>query len=557
MIKGFPSTMNDDWQLNLWKILKHAATVHRSGEVVSYRNLQGGKIHRLSYREVYERASAMANALEGLGVRPGDRIAILGWNDHRYLESYHSVSGVGAVLLQLNLRLHPRELIYIAGHAGAKALFVDETLLPLAEAIAREHRFDFHVIMSDRPVDEIKTSLSPVYGYEELIISSPRERRWEDIDERSAAAACYTSGTTGMPKGVFYSHRALILHAMAYLQAAPMMPHDAFLQIVPLFHVNGWGLFLTAEIAGAKLVLPGRYTPQSLVDIMAREKITITAGAPTVLLSVLEVLRSVKDPPNLNVRALSGGSEPPLALVKGLAKYGIKVIHVYGATETTDGITASLPKPQILEKPLEEQEEYVSKQGLPLFGVEVKLVVPSSGEELPWDGRSVGELLVRGPYIAREYYKDPRTREAFTPDGYWRTGDAGTIDELGYFKITDRVKDLINSGGEWISSIDLENHLMAHPMVLEAAVVGIPHPRWGERPLALVVLRPEHRGRPVNEIVEDLRKHLMDRFARWQIPDEFIFVEEIPKTSVGKFAKRVIREQYNSYYLTKHQVPPR
>jgi len=552
MIKGFPSTMNDEWQLNLWKVIQYAARVHGSTEVVSYRTLQGGQVHRLNYRSVYERVSAMANALKKLGVEPGDRIAVLGWNDHRYYESYFSIPGIGAVMLQLNLRLHPSDLIDILDHSGARALFVDDTLLKLAEELAKYHKFDFFVVMSDKPLSQISTSLSSVYGYEELIAQNPKTYDWEEIDERSAATACYTSGTTGKPKGVYYSHRALILHGWSISNVLKLDVSDVFLAIVPLFHANGWGAPIAVTMIGGKQVYPGRYTPESLVEIMIKEKVTVTAGAPAIFMPILEVLRKMEPKPKLNVRAISGASEPPLAMMKGLAEFGIKITHAYGATETTPLVTVNAPKPEIKALPEEEQWEYMRKQGFPVFGIEAKLVDLASGKELPWDGRSVGELYVRGPWVIKEYYNDPRTGEAITPDKYWKTGDVGYIDELGYLKLVDRAKDLIKSGGEWISSVDMENYLMAHPYVLEAVVVGIPHPRWEERPLALVVLREEYRDKPAEEVERELKEHLSKKFAKWQLPDKILFVREIPKTSVGKFDKKVIREQYKDLYMRQH-----
>jgi fatty-acyl-CoA synthase len=541
--------MNDEWQLNLWKVIQYAARVHGSTEVVSYRTLQGGQVHRLNYRSIYERVSAMANALKKLGVEPGDRIAVLGWNDHRYYESYFSIPDIGAVMLQLNLRLHPNELIYILDHSGARALFVDDTLLGLAEELAKYHKFDFFVVMSDKSLSQISTSLSPVYGYEELIAQNPKAYDWEEIDERSAAIACYTSGTTGKPKGVYYSHRALILHGWGVIGVLKLDVSDVFLAIVPLFHVNSWGAPIAVTMVGSKQVYPGRYTPESLAEIMIKEKVTVTAGAPAIFMPMLEVLRKMEPKPKLNVRAASGSSEPPLAMMKGLAEFGIKIIHTYGATETTPLVAANWPKPEIKALPEEEQWEHMRRQGLPVFGIEAKLVDLASGKELPWDGRSLGELYVRGPWVIKEYYNDPRTREAITPDKYWKTGDVGYIDELGYIKLIDRAKDLIKSGGEWISSVDMENYLMAHPYVLEAVVVGIPHPRWEERPLALVVLREEYRDKPAEEVERELKEHLSKRFAKWQLPDKILFVREIPKTSVGKFDKKVIREQYKDLYM--------
>lgn len=553
MIKGFPSTMNDEWQLNLWKIIAYAGKVHRTQEVVSYRTLQGGSVHRLDYGKVYERVCAMANALEDLGVKPGDRIAILGWNDHRYFESYFSIPGLGAVLVELNLRLPPKDLVHVVKHSGARALFLDDSLLPLVEPFAKIHKFDFYVVMSDKPLSQISTTLEPVYGYEEQVSKYPHHRDWEEIDERSAATACYTSGTTGLPKGVFYSHRAIVLHTWAMHTVLPLDVDDCFLAIVPMFHANGWGCHIGTTMIGCKLVLPGRYTPEHLVDLMIKEKVTAAAGAPAIFLPILEVLRKMEPKPVFNIRAASGATEPPLALQKGLAEFGIKIVHAYGATETTPLLTFNHPKPEIKSLPIEQQWDHMRKQGYPPFGVEVKIVDPSTGKELPWDGKSMGEAWWRGPWVIKEYYNDPRTREQCTPDGWWKSGDAGFIDELGYFKMVDRLKDLVKSGGEWISCVDLENALMAHPAVLEACVVGIPHPRWEERPLALVVLREEYKGRPEEELVADLKDYLSKSFSRWQLPDRVLFVDEIPKTSVGKFDKKVLREQFKDLYAKEQK----
>lgn len=547
MIRGFPSTMNDDYQLNLWRVIEYASKVHYDTEVVSYRNLQGGKVHRMNYSQVYDRVKRMSSALESLGTNPGDRIAVLGWNDHRYYESYFSITGIGAVMLELNQRLAINDLDYIIKHSKAKGILIDESLLELGNALMKNNKFDFSIIMSDDPTKlsiEIKNN---VYNYEDLIKSNSPKKNYEEIDEKSAATACYTSGTTGKPKGVYYSHRSLILHGCGINGVINFKPEDTFAAIVPMFHANGWGAHIAATMMGSKIVLPGRYTPDSLANILINEGVTAAAGAPAILIPLLEVLRKMEPRPKLNnIRFVSGATEPPLALMMQLKEFGINITHAYGATETTPLVTANLPKIKIKQLSEDVQIEYARKQGLPIFGVEVKIIDPA-GNELPWDGKSIGELIIRGPWVAKQYYNDERSRESFI-NNWWKSGDAATIDENGYVKIVDRIKDLIKSGGEWISSIDLENYLMAHPAVLEASVVGVPHPKWEERPIALVVLREQYRNKNYNELEKELKEHLSKRFAKWQIPDKIFFVNEIPKSSTGKFDKKTIRSQYKNIY---------
>jgi fatty-acyl-CoA synthase len=539
--------MNDDYQLNLWRVIEYASKVHYDTEVVSYRNLQGGKVHRMNYSQVYDRVKRMSSALESLGTNPGDRIAVLGWNDHRYYESYFSITGIGAVMLELNQRLAINDLDYIIKHSKAKGILIDESLLELGNALMKNNKFDFSIIMSDDPTKlsiEIKNN---VYNYEDLIKSNSPKKNYEEIDEKSAATACYTSGTTGKPKGVYYSHRSLILHGWGINGVINFKPEDTFAAIVPMFHANGWGAHIAATMMGSKIVLPGRYTPDSLANILINEGVTAAAGAPAILIPLLEVLRKMEPRPKLNnIRFVSGATEPPLALMMQLKEFGINITHAYGATETTPLVTANLPKIKIKQLSEDVQIEYARKQGLPIFGVEVKIIDPA-GNELPWDGKSIGELIIRGPWVAKQYYNDERSKESFI-NNWWKSGDAATIDENGYVKIVDRIKDLIKSGGEWISSIDLENYLMAHPAVLEASVVGVPHPKWEERPIALVVLREQYRNKNYNELEKELKEHLSKRFAKWQIPDKIFFVNEIPKSSTGKFDKKTIRSQYKNIY---------
>lgn len=549
-VRGFPSTMMDDYQLNVTNILKHAAKWYGRREIASRRH--DGSVFRYNYSKAFERVCRLANALEGLGVEIGDRVGVLSWNTHRFYELYFAIPGMGAVILQMNLRLHPKELIYVANHSGAKVIFVDESLIPLAEVIAPSIKAEKYVVMADGELP--KTKLPNVYSYEELVEEGSSRYDFPMIDERSAYSACYTSGTTGNPKGVYYSHRAIVLHSLIASAGLGLTPDDVYMQLVPMFHAQGWGLFFAATIVGCKLVFPGRYTVEDLrpiIELMQKEGVTATAGAPAIFIPMLNQLQKMEPKPKFNIRAWSGATEPPLAMMKGLKEFGINIIHAYGATETTPLVCYNFVKPELKEELSEdEQWELRRKQGIPVFGVEVKLV-DEMGNELPHDGKSIGELWMRGPWITGAYYNDPRTFESFGGEGlvrWWKSGDAATIDENGYIKIVDRFKDLIKSGGEWISSVDIENYLMAHPAVFEACVVGIPHPKWEERPLAFVVLKPEHRGKVTKD---ELIEHLRQRFARWQLPDEIIFVDEIPKTSVGKFSKRTLREKFRDYYAKR------
>ena len=551
IIKGFPSNSQDDYPLNVTTILKHAARNFAGQEIVS-RTRDG--IFRYTYKDAYGRVQRLANALEILGIKPGDRVGVLEWNTYRYIELYFGIPGIGAVHLEMNVRLAPSDLTYVAKHAGTELIFVDETSIPIAEAMVSEFKPPKgYVILTDKKLSEIKTKLFPIYSYEDLLREAKPKYDWPMIDERSAYSACYTSGTTGRPKGVFYSHRNTYLMSTVAAIILELTCRDCLLQIVPLYHALGWCNHIAVFLAGSKLVLPGRYTSEelgSILDLMVQEKVTIGIAASAAWMPIYEYVRKMKEKPNLSgVRLFSGASEPPLAMLKGFYDLtGAKVYHVSGATENTAWSTMNKPKPW-LERKLSEKERWglQRRQGLEVPGCDVK-IVDGNGNELLHDGKSAGELLLRSTWVIRSYYNAPETADRFTDDGYWKSGDVATIDPEGYIKIVDRIKDVIKSGGEWISSVDMENEIMCHPGVLEAAVCGLHHPKWEERPFALVVLRDGFKGK-VNK--QDIIDHLSKRFAKWQLPDEVKFVDEIPKTSVGKFKKSAIRERYKDEYTSK------
>lgn len=548
VIKGFPATSNDDYQLNISAILRHAARSFPEREIAS-RNLDGS-ILRYNYQECYKRVNKLANALKRLGIRPGDRIGVLDFNTPRFAELFYAISGMGAVLLQINPRISFQDRSYLINHSEARFMCISDLMLPLIEPIASElGTVEGYIVITDRKLDEIQTQLSPLYSYEELLKGSEAEFDWQIIDERSACSACYTTGTTGKPKGVYVSHRALYLHTLAVTINLSLNMNDVMMQITPMFHVLGWGAFITGPLVGAKLVFPGIYTLETtniLVDLLVSEKVTVTCGAPAIFMPMLEQIKKMDPKPDLRgLRMVSGASEPPLAMIKGYWELGkAEVIHAYGATETTPLALLNLLKPSLEGLGEEEKWDLRRKQGLAVVGLDIK-IVGEDGQEVPHDGSSVGELLIKGPWITRSYYNDPRSAESFTGDGYWKSGDAATIDSNCYVKIVDRFKDLIKSGGEWISTVDLENAIMAHPAVLEAAVIGVPHPEWEERPLALVVLREEQKGTTSKQ---DILDFIAPKFAKWQLPDDILFVEEIPKTSVGKIAKRIAIAQYEGHY---------
>ncbi|MDQ6710187.1 MAG: long-chain fatty acid--CoA ligase [Candidatus Dormibacteraeota bacterium] len=492
---------------------------------------------RYTYADFGGRVAQLAHALHELGVRPGDRVGTLAWNNARHFELYFAAPCSGAVLHTLNPRLFPEHLEFVINDAEDTVIFVDASLVPVIERVAGKLKTVKHfVVMTDGPAPN--GQLSPTVSYEELIASRPTEFAWPDIDERDASAMCYTSGTTGKPKGVAYSHRSAVLHSfgIAVSGGLGISEESVALPVVPMFHANAWGMPYAAAMVGASLVFPDRFLdPVSLVDLFQSEGVTLTAGVPSVWIALLQHLdKTGLDLPGLLL--FNGGSALPAGLYDGLTRHGITVDHGWGMTETSPVAATAAMKSQIK---VSERRRIKLKQGLPLPGVELRLMDVEQNRQVAWDGKSVGEIQVRGPWITSSYYRGADA-DRFTADGWLRTGDVANVDHEGYIQIVDRVKDLVKSGGEWISSVELESAIMGHPGVLEAAVIGVPHPKWQERPVAYVVAKPEFKGRLTQqEILEFLRPQV----AKWWLPDEVRFIDEIPKTSVGKFDKKLIRER--------------
>ncbi|WP_374720781.1 long-chain fatty acid--CoA ligase [Peribacillus tepidiphilus] len=533
--------------LTVGSLLERAEKFFAKKEVVS-RTLSG--IHRFTYREIGQRTRRLAHALEKLGVQKGDRVGTLAWNHHRHLETYFAAPGIGAVLHTINIRLSPEHISYIVNHAEDTVLLVDEDILPLVEKIHETFKtVKAYIIMTDKP-ELPATNLTPVYSYEKLLEESdPNYSFVTDLDENDPAGMCYTSATTGNPKGVVYSHRGIVLHtfALGLVDTAAISERDVTLPVVPMFHANAWGMPFAATWFGSAQVLPGPlFTPKLLAELIEQERVTLTAGVPTIWLGLLNELEKGEYDTSSLRAILCGGSAAPKGMIKAFeTKYKIPFLHAYGMTETTPLATLSRLKSYQTELPQDEILEIRAKQGLLVPGLEMKVV--GANGEVKWDGNDMGELLLRGPWIADEYYKDERTKEAFK-DGWLYTGDVATVDEEGVIKLVDRTKDLIKSGGEWISSVDLENAIMAHEAVFEASVVAVPDPKWQERPVACVVLKDAYKGKVGKE---ELMDFLTPQFAKWWLPDDIVFIEEIPKTSVGKFLKSALREQLKEH-LTKN-----
>ena len=529
-----------DWPMLVHRLIDHAALYHQGADIVS-RTVEGG-IHRTGYAQLRQRARKLARALSKRGIRPGGRVATLAWNTHRHLECWYGIAGMGAVYHTLNPRLFPDQIAWIANHGGARVLFYDNCFAPIVEAIAPKLKHvECFVAMSDE-IAPIKLKKKPL-AYESLI-ASKGDFDWPALDEDSACGLCYTSGTTGEPKGVLYSQRSNMLTAFMVGQSPGlhMTPMDRVLPVVPMFHANGWAIPFIAALSGASLVMPGpRLDGASIYELLEQERVTLTAAVPTVWLNLLQYLDDNKLKLSHLKRVCIGGAAAPAAMIERFEDvYGVEVIHAWGMTEMSPIGTMSVIKPPLNKLSRAHQMEIKAKQGYPHFGVEMK-ITDDKGRERPRDGKAVGRLKVRGPNVARAYFRSAG-KEAFDKDGWFDTGDIASLDENGFMQITDRSKDVIKSGGEWISTVQIENLALGHAAVAEAAVIGLPHPKWDERPLLIVVLRP---GAAADAAA--LLAHLRPLVTKWWLPDAVVFVDEIPHTATGKIRKTELRRRFADF----------
>ncbi|MDE2607883.1 MAG: long-chain fatty acid--CoA ligase [Burkholderiales bacterium] len=531
--------------LSLNHLLERAGRLFHRNEVVS--RLPDKSLRRHSYGEFYRRTRSLASALQKLGLKKGERVATLCWNHHAHLECYFGIPAAGGVMHTLNLRLAPDEIGWIAGDAQDRFLVVDDVLLPLYKQFAGLHRFEKVIVFpfSGAPV-------APEFAdYEALLAAAdPEGLRYAEHAEDDPVAMCYTSGTTGRPKGVAYSHRSTILHTLVASLGDfwGLRGTDVVLPVTPMFHANSWGMPYGAVMMGVKLVFPGPHLhPEDLLDLMQLEPPTLSLGVPTIWLSLIQAYDAAQAPDSphhgrwklpAGMRSLVGGAAVPEALIRAFDRHGIWIEQGWGMTETSPVCTISYPRAELRGAGDDEKYRRAAMAGVPVPLVDLRVI--GEGGEQPWDGRSVGEIQVRGPFITGSYHEVPRDPGKFTDDGWLRTGDVASVDELGFVRITDRTKDLIKSGGEWISSVDLENALMAHPAVAEAAVIAIPDEKWSERPLACVVFRKGAEAQPaqLNELL------LKQGFAKWQLPERYEFIDAIPRTSTGKFWKLKLRERF-------------
>lgn len=530
--------------LRIIDILTFAAEAFPDQGLVSRRD--EGDLHRATYPEILARVGRLAQALTRLGIGEGDRVATLAWNGHRHFELYYGISGIGAVCHTINPRLPPEQMRYILNHAQDRLLFVDLSLLPLVDALAGELPEGCRVVvMTDRA--HMPEAATGHLCYEDLLEAETGEIDWPEFPETTACGLCYTSGTTGKPKGALYSHRSTVLHALMVVAGHPqsLKAGKKALPVVPLFHVNAWGMPYTAPLAGMSMVMPGRHLDgASLWELMEAERVYTAWGVPTVWAGLQAEIGKRGRPPQGFIDLVVGGSAAPRAMIAAFEKMGISVNQAWGMTEMSPIGTRGLLPAGLEEAPLEEQIDAKTGAGRRLFGVEFKLV-DDDGREVPQDGTSTGELYVRGNTVIGAYFENPEASEAaFDAEGWFGTGDVATVDGNGRLIIRDRAKDLVKSGGEWISSIDLENHAMAHPKIAACAVIAVPHPKWDERPVLVVVPQGEERV-----TLDEVRAHMEGHFASWQMPDDVVFVEELPLTATGKVSKLTLRARFEGYVL--------
>jgi fatty-acyl-CoA synthase len=532
-----------DWPLLCHRIIDHAATNHAARPVIS-RSIEG-PIHHTNYAEIRARALRVAQRLERDGIRLGDRVATLAWNTWRHLESWYGILGIGAVYHTINPRLFVEQIVWIVNHAEDRIMMTDLTFVPLLEKIADKLPTVERFIVFTDAAHMPKTSLRNAVAYEEWLMEADGDFAWKEFDENTAAGMCYTSGTTGHPKGVLYSHRSNVLHTMLALQpdAMGVSARDVVLPIVPLFHANGWGLAFSAPMAGCSLVMPGaKLDGPSVYELLTKFKVTCSAAVPTVWLLLLQDLEKTGGKlPDLK-RVVIGGSAVPRAMIKTFwDEHGVEVFHAWGMTEMSPLGTVGTLKPEYAALDQEAIFDIKTKQGYTPFGVEMK-ITDDAGRALPWDGKTFGRIKVRGFAVAKGYFKEGG--EVIDDQGFFDTGDVGTMDQNGYMQITDRSKDVIKSGGEWISSIDLENLAVGHPKVAEAAVIGVRHPKWDERPLLIIVLK---EGQSASK--DEILGFLEGKIAKWWMPDDVVFVSTIPHTATGKILKTALRDQFKDHVL--------
>jgi fatty-acyl-CoA synthase len=535
-----------DRPLLIASLIDYAAGYHGDTEIVS--SLVEGGTHRYTYADAAERAKRLAQALGRLGVEEGDRVATLAWNGHRHLELYFGISGIGAVCHTVNPRLFHEQILYILNHAEDRLLFLDLTFLPLVEALAAGLPHLRHIVVMTDVAHMPRSSLPGLLCYEDLLQAEDGRLDWPSFDENTASSLCYTSGTTGNPRGALYSHRSTVLHSFEACMAdfCALSSQETLCLVVPMFHANGWGVPYAAAMCGAKLVLPGPHLDgASLYQLFEAHGVTLSMGVPTIWLGLLKHLEdSGKRFSSLRRVTVGGAALAPAMMEAFEGKYGVTVVHGWGMTEMSPVGTIGTLRRKFRGLPQPEQQAVKLKQGRAMYGVELR-IVDAEGRVQPHDGEAMGELLVRGPWIIAAYYRDETaTAAAFDAEGWFRTGDVATIDPDGYMQIVDRRKDVIKSGGEWISSIAIENAAIGHPDIAEAAVIGVPHPRWGERPLLVIV--PKAGRAPTNEsVLAFLARHL----ARWQLPDDIVRMAEIPHTATGKILKARLRELFRDHLL--------